>query len=79
MQPTDEGQALMRDSVQLAHVADAIERVGGDAGDYDETADMAAAMLGRFPAVRTAAAGYVAGSVKRAGLDDAVLGALQAF
>jgi hypothetical protein len=69
----------MYDSIQLAHTADAIERVNGDAADYDTTADMAAAMLTRFPAVRAASAGYVAGTVSQPALDGAVLDALAAF
>jgi hypothetical protein len=71
----------MHDSVELAHVADAIERVGGDnqAFGYDEAAGMAAEMLDRFAHVREAAAGYVAGIVDQYGLDDAVLDALAGF
>ena len=75
---TDEGQAPV-DSIQLAHVADAIDRVGGDSAGYDETASMAAEMLTRFAAVREAAAGYTAGTVGQSGLDCAVLDALAAF
>jgi hypothetical protein len=70
----------MTDSIQLAHVADAIDRVRGDASDYDQTADMAAVMLTRFPAVREAAAGYAACvPLSQQTLDDAVLDALAAF
>ena len=76
---TDGRAGTMQDSVQLAHVADAIDRVGGDNAGYDETADMAAQMLTRFPAVREAVAGYVAGFVDQARLDSAVLDALAAF
>ena len=69
------------DSIHVAHVADAIDRVGGDRAllGYDETADMAAGMLQRFPAVRRAAAGYADGTVGQRGLDSAVLDALAAF
>ena len=53
----------MTDSIHMAHVADAIDRVGGTPATfgYDETADMAAHMIDRFPAVRTAAAGLRGG------------------
>jgi hypothetical protein len=65
----------------MAHVADAIDRVGGNHAEwgYDETADMAAEMLDRFAHVREAAAGYVADTVDQHGLDDAVLDALAGF
>lgn len=69
----------MHDAIHLAHVADAIERVNGDSTDYDTSADMASAMLTRFPAVRDAAAGYAAGTTGRPALDSAVLDALAAF
>jgi hypothetical protein len=71
----------MYDSIQLAHVADAIGRVGGDAraAGYDETADMAGEMLDRFAAVREASADYAAGSIDRRALDSAVCDALAAF
>jgi len=67
------------DSVQVAHVADAIGRVGGEVPDTETGADMATAMLTRFPAVRGAAAGYAAGSIGQPALDSAVLDALAAF
>jgi hypothetical protein len=69
----------MYDSIQLGHTADAIERVNGDATDYVTTADMAAQMLTRFPAVRETSAGYAAGSIGQPALDSAVLDALAGF
>jgi ribosomal protein L37E len=70
-----------QDSVHVAHVADAIDRVGGDRAGfgYDETAAMADDMLWRFPAVYAAVTGYVADAIGRPALDDAVLDALAAF
>ena len=69
------------DSIQMAHVADAIDRVSGDHAlfGYDETADMAADMLQRFPVVRGVAARFAAGVASQRELDDAVLGALAEF
>lgn len=69
------------DIILTAHVADAIERVGGEFGEfgYDTAADMAAHMLDRFPAVREAAEGYVAWRVAESVLDSAVLDALAEF
>jgi hypothetical protein len=69
------------DSTHLAYVADAIDRTGGAPAEfgYDETADMAAAMLQRFPAVRRCAACYALGHVPSSDLDSAVLDALAAF
>lgn len=79
----DAGKVPVHDSVHLAHVADAIDRMDGDVAGfgYDETADMAAHMLDRFPAVRTAAAGYAAGDPRynQGELDSAVLDALAEF
>jgi hypothetical protein len=71
----------MHDSIELAHVADAIERAGGDnrAFGYDEAAGMAAEMLDRFAHVREAAAAYAAGATDRRDLDNAVLDALAGF
>ncbi len=76
---TPEPPAPVADSVELAHVADAIDRVGGDASDYDATADMAARMLARFPAVAWVAAEYVRGNEDKATLDYTVSEALAAF
>jgi len=78
------------DSIETAHVADAIERTNASletlslADDlagfgYDDAAAMAADMLGRFPAVRDAVAGYIAGTVTEAALDAAVGNAMVNF
>jgi hypothetical protein len=71
----------MYDSIQLAHTADAIDRVKGDPAEfgYDETAQMAAHMLDRFPHVRAAAAAYARGGIEAPALDSAVLDALMGF
>lgn len=71
---TDQERTLL-----MAHVADAIDRVGGDNSGYDETASMAAEMLDRFPGLGEAAAGYATGTVSQRALDSAVLDALAAF
>jgi hypothetical protein len=69
------------DSILIAHVADAIERVGGEAGQfgYDAAADMAAHMLDRFPAVRDAAAAFAYGNGAQGALDSAVSDAVAEF
>lgn len=71
----------MAGSIQMAHVADAIESVGGDheGFGYEEAADMAAVMLQRFPVLRDVAARFAAGKATQAELNSAVLDALQGF
>lgn len=69
----------MTDSALVAHVADSIERVGGDATDYDGTAEMAAQMLTRFPAVRYVAGAYAHGEEEQGALDHTVSEALAVF
>jgi hypothetical protein len=61
------------DSVLIAHVADSIERIsGGEAGNYDATADFANELLLDNAEVRNAAAAYMAGTVEEARLDEVV-------
>jgi hypothetical protein len=69
------------DSILIAHVADTIDRVGGKRAEfgYDETADMAARMIERFPVVRDTAARYADGTADDHALGEAVLDALAEF
>ncbi len=60
------------DSIQLAHVAEALEDMDHSLG-YDEAADKAASLLSRSAALRTVAARYVKGTVSGDELRAAVL------
>jgi len=60
-------------SVLMAHVADSIERIsGGEAGDYDATADFAAKLLDGYPQVLDAAERYNADTMVTAEFDEIV-------
>ena len=61
------------DSILLAHVADAIERLsGGEVNDYDATADFSYNLLEVTPTLPMAAGMYAAGRMSQQEFDEQV-------
>lgn len=61
------------DSTDLAHVADAIDRLsGGEINDYDATADFAYNLLDTTSSLSVAAKMYAAGDMGRKDFDEQV-------
>jgi hypothetical protein len=73
-----QGVALMNpDSLDVAHVSDAIERLSGKVAGYDPTADFAHDLLVSHADVRAAVRGYIDDTISQPEFDAVVKAAVE--
>jgi hypothetical protein len=65
------------DSIEIAHVADAIDRLSGGVNDYDATADFAHNLLTDHEEVRAAVRGYIDDTISQPEFDAVVKAAVE--